>query len=212
MKTSKILLADDHQLFREGLELIVSEIDNCSVAGSVKDGINVISFLESHELPDLLLMDLQMPNMDGKATLEVVKKRFPMLKVIIVSMYNNPSIVRSLINSGANGYLLKNADKVEFRMAIDKVLNGGRYFSSEITESLAFPSSDESPELKNVLSEREIEIVQLIAQGLSSQQVADKLFISVRTVETHRKNILSKLNLNNVAGLIRLTFQQGLIS
>lgn len=127
-------------------------------------------------------------------------------------MYNNPSIVRSLINSGANGYLLKNADKVEFRMAIDKVLNGGRYFSSEITESLAFPSSDESPELKNVLSEREIEIVQLIAQGLSSQQVADKLFISVRTVETHRKNILSKLNLNNVAGLIRLAFQQGLIS
>ena len=212
MKKYKILLADDHQLFREGVEMIVSEIENCSVVGSLKDGVQVIHFLDSNDLPDLLLMDLQMPNLDGKTTLEEVRRRFSALKVIIISMYNNPTIVRSLINSGANGYLLKNADKVEFKLAIEKVFEGGRYFSSEVTESLAFQSSDENPDIKNILSERELEIVLLIAQGMSSQQVADKLFISVRTVETHRKNILSKLNLNNVAGLIRLAFQQGLIS
>lgn len=208
----KILLADDHQLFREGVELIIGEMNECEICGSVSDGQKVIDHIQRHGTPDLLLMDLQMPGLDGKATMEALHKDFPSLRVVIISMYNNPAVVRSLISSGASGYILKNADKPEFKMAIRKVLDGGRYFSSEITEALAFKSTAEAPILIEVCSERELEIVKLVSEGMSNQQIADKLFLSVRTVETHRKNIMAKLELNNVAGLVRLAFQQGLIS
>lgn len=208
----KILLADDHQLFREGVELILAEMSDCEITGSVSDGQKVVEHIQRNGPPDLLLMDLQMPGLDGKATMEVLHKDFPSLRVIIISMYNNPAVVRSLIAGGANGYVLKNADKAEFKSAIRKVLEGGRYFSAEITEALAFKSTSDAPVLAEVCSERELEIVKLVAEGMSNQQIADKLFLSVRTVETHRKNIMSKLELSNVAGLVRLAFQQGLIS
>ncbi len=209
--TYNIVLADDHRLFREGLELIIQQLNDCRVAGSVSNGAEVLQWLEKNSAPDLILMDLQMPDVDGKEALEIIRTKYGQLKVIIVSMYNNPAIVKSLITSGANGYLLKNADSAEFALAIRKVLEGGRYFSSEITEGLANVQATQTPILADVLSERELEVVRLVAAGKSNQQIADQLFISVRTVETHRKNILAKLELGNIAGLIRLACQQGLI-
>lgn len=205
-----ILLADDHQLFLDGISnLLLSSglVNELWVSGNGKEVLQVLN----HRKPDLVLMDIDMPVMNGVECLMELRKRYPDQKVLMLSMHAEPAFVREVIGIGANGYLLKTASADEFVLAVKKVIDGGQFYSGELMLNM-HQAKQATPENAETISEREREIVILIAEGFSSKEIADKLFISPRTVETHRKNIMAKMGFQSVADLIRYAFKQGLIN
>ena len=162
-------------------------------------------------------MDIDMPVLNGIEATKLIKEKFPHVKVIILSMHNESGLIKTLLKTGADGYVLKNADRSELLEAIKMVSGGKSYFSADVTRSLAVgdenPGSGFHKENKVAdLTTREIEILKLIAEGYSNKEIGDKLFISHRTVDTHRTNLMKKLDVNNVAGIIRFAISNGFIS
>ncbi len=207
-----VAIADDHALFADGIASMLSTLPNVQINERFSDGKQLCDWLR-HNRVDLVLMDFQMPVMDGLQAMKVIQETHPEIKVLMLSMHGNPLLVQEAMKLGARGFLMKSADKEEFQLAVQKILAGGKYFSSELMEKILSKHSTESSNPgETQLTEREIEIVREVAAGLSSQEIADKLFISVRTVETHRKNIMSKLDVKNMAGLVRFALVNGLIS
>lgn len=205
------LIADDHTLFAEGVELILKEIPFIKVTGKVSNGQEALRYLNGHKT-DLVMMDINMPVMNGVEALREIKKSFPLVKVIILSMHNEQQTIINVMKEGADGYLLKSADKAEFKTALELVKTGKQYFSNEITKTLMQQHTREDKvNGSEKLSSREIEIIKEVAAGYSNNEIADRLNISVRTVETHRKNIMAKLELKNMAALIRFAIQQNYI-
>lgn len=205
------LIADDHTLFAEGVELILKEIPFITVTGKVSNGQEALRYLNGHKT-DLVMMDINMPVMNGVEALREIKKLYPRVKVIILSMHNEHQTIVNVMKEGADGYLLKSADKAEFKTALELVRSGKQYFSNEITKTLMQQHTREDKVNGNEkLSSREIEIIKEVAAGYSNNEIADRLNISVRTVETHRKNIMAKLELKNMAALIRFAIQQNYI-
>lgn len=207
MAAAKILLVDDHRLFMEGLELLLKEQDEWEIKALVSSGNEALKFLQIEPV-DLVLLDYQMPEMDGIETLKTIRRLHPGTKTMLLSMHKSAPLIRELMAAGGEGFVLKNADKSEFVQAIRKVLSGGKYFSGELMEELV-----KTPEMavgESSLTEREKEIIREICQGLSTQEIADKLFISYRTVETHRKNLMDKLEMKNIASLVRWALERGL--
>ncbi len=205
-----ILLADDHQLFLDGISNLLQSsglVNELWVSGNGKEVLQVLN----HRKPDLVLMDIDMPVMNGVECLMELRKRYPEQKVLMLSMHAEPAFVREVIGIGANGYLLKTASADEFVLAVKKVIDGGQFYSGELMLNM-HQAKHATPENAETISEREREIVILIAEGFSSKEIADKLFISPRTVETHRKNIMAKMCFQSVADLIRYAFKQGLIN
>jgi two-component system nitrate/nitrite response regulator NarL len=205
-----ILLADDHQLFLDGISNLLQSsglVNELWVSGNGKEVLQVLN----HRKPDLVLMDIDMPVMNGVECLMELRKRYPDQKVLMLSMHAEPAFVREVIGIGANGYLLKTASADEFVLAVKKVIDGGQFYSGELMLNM-HQAKQATPENAETISEREREIVILIAEGFSSKEIADKLFISPRTVETHRKNIMAKMGFQSVADLIRYAFKQGLIN
>ncbi len=209
MKKLKIYLVDDHTLFREGLHFL---LNNSDLVEEVKEASNGCEFLDNVALfnPDLVLMDIEMPDMNGIETTQKVLRRFPDLKVIALSMYSDENYYSEMIEAGAKGFLLKNSPFNDVETAINEVYNGRNYFSPEILSSLIAGLSRKSERNKtNDLSKREQEVLLNICEGKSNQEIAEQLFISKRTVDKHRENILLKTESKNTAELVVFAIKNG---
>ena len=209
-----VLLADDHELVLDGLKLILSQRDDIEVVGEAHDGETILYLLTKIPELDVVVLDINMPKKDGIQVTKEIKERYPEVKVLILSMYNRKEFVKNLIDAGIDGYILKNAGKMELLKAIDTLVTGEPYYGDEITKTI-MKSYQKNKVFDNpsdvALSEREKEIVALIANENTTQEIAEKLFISPYTVDTHRKNILSKLDVKNAAGIMKFALQTGII-
>ncbi|MEL6673818.1 MAG: response regulator transcription factor [Bacteroidota bacterium] len=204
----RVFLVDDHQIILDGLQALLSSIADIEVVGEANSGRELLQRLPLTKV-EVILMDVDMPHMDGREATQQVKRHFPDLKVIILSMHHSQEMVRKLMQAGANGYVLKNADQAEVVQAIRQVKAGKSYFSGQITETLLQPQLEEASTA--TLTSREREILILVAEGFTNIEIGNQLHISPRTVDSHRTNLMKKLSVNNVAGLIRYAFRKGMI-
>lgn len=210
MKKIRILLADDHALVRNGMKTLLKDVDDFFVAGEASDGLEVIKKIKELS-PDIVIMDISMPNMTGLEATDVIQREFPKTKVLILTMHENEDYAYQIFRSGAAGYILKNAEKKEFIDAIRTVYKGEKFFSRAISDvtskNYVSKTSSSVP-----ITRREKEILKLIVDGLTNQEIADKLFISPRTVDTHRSNLMQKLEIKNTAGLVRFAIENGIVN
>lgn len=215
MNSAKILLCDDHQLILDGLKNILEDQSDFTLLGEANNGAQALKLMEVVQ-PDLVLMDIDMPVMNGLEATQLIRKNFPQVKVMILTMHEEASLVRKIMDIGAQGFLLKNSDQEELVKAIRQVLNGELCFPEDIlqgkktTKEESFTIRPSDAVLISQLTEREIEILRLIADGLSNKEIGDKLFISHRTVDTHRTNLMKKLDAHNIAALIRFAIRNNL--
>jgi len=210
MSRIKIAIVDDHQLFRDGIHSLLSKHDEFEIVISSENGKDFFEALKKGNLPEILLLDLTMPEMNGFEVLIRLKKKYPRIKAIAISMHDDGNYIMQSIRGGAFGYLLKNADEEELLLAIDTVLNGNKYFNQEISQKMINIMSLEGVSPKK-LSPKEMEILKLIADGQTTKEIAQKLFISTRTVETHRNNMMKKLEVKNTPELINKAAQLSLL-
>jgi len=208
----KVVIVDDHTLFRNGLRILINTMNDYQVVGEASNGKQFLDLLET-EVPDLVLLDINMPVMDGIEAATIAQKLYPDLKIITLSMYGEEDYYYKMVNAGVKGFVLKNSDIKEVKTALDVVFDGGSFFSSELLQNLVnnLKSSSKSNEIHAELSEREMEILILICQGLSNQEIGDKLFISKRTVDKHRANILEKSESKNTAQLVVYAIKNKLV-
>ncbi|MGB4398242.1 MAG: response regulator transcription factor [Daejeonella sp.] len=203
----RLIIAEDHQLLIEGLISILSEVEGLTLMKPVNDGKQLINSLRSNRA-DIVLLDLNMPNMDGIKTLEVLKRDFTNIKVIILTNYNQPQLVDKIKKLGADGYILKSSASNILKEAISKVAQGESYFEQSLdaeNENNHYFIDDFMKKFK--LTRREVEIIKMIEKQLTSKEIGDNLFISEFTVGTHRKNIMRKLDVKNIAGLMKIAQQ-----
>src|SRR6056297_637588 len=211
MENLSIILVDDHKLFREGLK---SLLENFSYIGHIKEASNGHEFLQllDNSTPDVVFMDIEMPEMDGIRATRKAIDAFPDLNVVALSMYGNENYYTQMINAGAKGFILKNSGIQDVENAIQNVMSGNNYFSQEIFQRLIQGLGRKQQKTTNPeLSAREEEIVFLICKGLSNQEIADKLYLSKRTVDKHRENILSKTHSKNTAGIVMYAVKNGIV-
>lgn len=208
MNRIKVLLVDDHQIIIDGLKSLLKNSDEIIVVAEANNGREALRILDILEI-DVVLMDIDMPVMNGIDTLKEISKRGSKVKVIILSMHNEAGMIKSLIEIGAKGYLLKSCTQDELIAAVRKVASGQSYFSTEVTLSLLNPAQNNQQ--NEVLTERETEIIKLIAEGFSNKEIGNQLFISHRTVDTHRTNLMKKLDVGNIAGLISYAIRNGIV-
>lgn len=206
----QILIVDDHQILLDGIEAMLHGVGDFKVIGKCSDGNTALNFLSENPV-DVLLTDLYMPKMTGMELTQKVKKRFPNVKVLALSVSYDVSIVHDLIDAGISGFIIKTIGRDELIEAIKTISQGNIYFSREVSNEILRSLSNRSEEEVYHLTEREIEIVKLIAQELSNAEIANKLCISERTVETHRKNIYRKTNTKTIVGLIKYAVEHKLI-
>ena len=200
MEHIKIAIIDDHDLFREGIKLVVGQIENFEVIFDTSNGNLFLEFLKN-SMPDVVLMDISMPIIDGVETTQKAVELRPNLNVIALTMFSDMTHYTQMINAGVKGFILKKSNKFELQQAINAVLSGGNYFSQEILQKMAFQSVHFSAGC-NQLTHRELDIINLVCKGLTSQEIADKLFISQKTVEVHRTKIFRKTDVRNIGELI----------
>ena len=206
----RLIIAEDHQLLIEGLISILSEVEGLTLMKPVNDGKQLINSLRSN-MADIILLDLNMPHMDGIKTLEVLKRDFSDIKVIILTNYNQPQLVDKIKKLGADGYILKSSASNILKEAISKVAQGESYFEQSLdaeNENNHYFIDDFMKKFK--LTRREVEIIRMIEKQLTSKEIGDNLFISEFTVGTHRKNIMRKLDVKNIAGLMKIAQQFGI--
>ena len=211
MNNIRIIIADDHQLFRNGLKILLDAFKEFSVVGEAGNGLELIEIIK--ETPcDVILMDIDMPVMDGIEATRKVLEIEAGIHIIAVSMYGEEDYYYKMVDSGAKGFLLKDSDINEVKEAIVNVYNGGNYFSQELLYGVIQKIKTRENETKMAnLSKREMEILFKICEGLSNQEIADALFISKRTVDKHRANLLSKTNSKNTASLILYAIKNKII-
>ncbi|MBK8555889.1 MAG: response regulator transcription factor [Lewinellaceae bacterium] len=212
METSvKVILADDHQLVRKGFSALLDGLGNVTLLGEAANGRELLELLRRGARPDVVLLDCEMPVMNGLEALEAIKSNYFGIKVIMLTMLNSKDIIQSAVDKGANGFLFKNTSPSELSEALHKVTQGENYFSADVTMALLKPRLQPGGELLAQLSEREIEVLRLVAQGFSSTEIGNQLFISPRTVDTHRNNLIQKLQVPGIAGLVKFAIQHHLI-
>lgn len=208
----RILIADDHQMFIDGLRSLLDGSEDICVVGEASNGLQVVELCDNQEV-DIVIMDINMPEMDGiQATREVLKKH-PTVKVLGLSMYNDREYISDILKAGARGYILKNTGKETLINAIRTLHDGESYLGKEVSRTLlnTFIKNPGISQLVQKLSDREREVLECIATGLTTHEIADQLFISKNTVETHRKNLLYKLKARNTAELVNNAYKQRLI-
>lgn len=210
----RLLIADDHSMFADGIESILANESDIDVVGKCPDGNSVFEFLKEKTV-DLILLDVNLPDMSGIEVSKKLNREYPDIKILAVSMFNEESFVTEILQHGASGYILKNTGKTELLKAIQTVNNGQSYFSKEVTQtimgSLMKNKNATKKPTKLKISRREKEVLQLIMQEFTTQEIADKLFVSVKTVESHRGSLLTKLQARNTAGLVRIAMEEGIV-
>ena len=216
MSAIRVVITDDHEIILDSLSLLLSRIEGIEVIGTINDSREVIDFLQDHEA-DILLTDMNMPLLSGIDLTLKIRQQFPHMKVLMLTVSEDADSIREAFRAGISGYVMKKASKAELEKALKTVARGEKYFSESVmTQLVALPADtirvvDEAPALLTPLTDREIEIIRNIAQELSTNAIADKLFISPGTVETHRHNILRKLGVKNSIGIIKYAVKHGLL-
>lgn len=209
--TIRVLLADDHDLVRSGLRALLSGFKGVEVVAEAGTGNEALELVEEHR-PHVVLMDIAMPELNGLDATERIKKRFPGVQVLLLSMYADDEYVSEALRVGASGYLLKNAGDQELEVALRAVASGQSYLSPPVARKvMAGVASDERSGGLRALTTRQREVLQLIAEGESTKAVARRLHLSVKTVESHRASIMDRLGVRNLAGLVRYAIRVGLI-
>jgi DNA-binding NarL/FixJ family response regulator len=206
MNPVKVFIVDDHYMVIEGIRALLQDQKDIVLMGHASNADSCLSFIQN-AAPDVILMDISMPGKNGIDLCKEVRERYPSVFVIGLSTFNQFTYVDDMLRNGASGYLLKNATKQEITEAIHTVAKGKIYMSDEAANTLKNASPHESP----VLTRRENEILRLIAEGLANPQIAEKLFLSISTVDTHRKSLMRKLNIKNTALLVRYAVDQKII-
>ncbi len=213
MKTT-VLLVDDHKIFRDGLRTLI-EKEGMEVVGEAENGRKTIKLAEKL-LPNVIIMDVSMPDMNGIEATRKIIAGFPAIKVIALSMHSDRRFVLGMLEAGASGYLLKDCAFGELASAIKQVLTGNKYLSPKIADVVVKgylnKSTDSFVSGGSILTSREREILQLIAEGLTAKEIANHVFLSVKTVETHRRNIMQKLNMRSTVDLTKYAIREGLTS
>ena len=209
MSHIRVVLADDHQLFRDGMKAMLQASEEVTVVGEASSGAVLLTVLAAQN-PDIVLLDISMPQASGIDLLSVIKERFPTVKCIMLTMHDDVQYVLRSLKQGAEGYLLKEADAQELRTALQEVYAGKKYFKNKISDLIVSNLSGE-PAPETLLSEREIQVVRLVAEGKITKEIAEQLFVSVRTVETHRSRIMKKLGVTNTAEMIRTAYEKKLV-
>ncbi|ABG57398.1 two component transcriptional regulator, LuxR family [Cytophaga hutchinsonii ATCC 33406] len=214
MKKISIIIADDHTLIRDGIKSLLQSVDEFEVVGEATDGDELIQFIDTLD-PEIVVLDITMPKKSGIEVITEVKKYNNRVKFIVLSMHDNPEYVLKSVQSGALSYLLKNTDHEEIIKAVKAVSAGQKYFSPDIysiiLNGLANPELVKASQIAETLTKRELEVLKEVSMGLSTKLIADKLFISVRTVETHRINLMKKLDVHNSAELIKKAMDLNII-
>lgn len=216
MNEISIILADDHSLFRKGMKKLIDELPYMRVTHEAFDGEELLRILGAIEQkPDVILMDLNMPNLNGIEATAVIHKKYPSIKIIVLTTYDDEQYIVRMVEKGADGYLFKNADIEEVEKAIRDVTSTGFYFNDKMMTALRKGSALKT---KNVsfngavnLTARELEILRLICTELTATEIAEKLFISMRTVDGHRQHLLEKTGARNTAGLVIYAVKKGLL-
>ncbi|MEZ4807391.1 MAG: response regulator transcription factor [Flavobacteriales bacterium] len=211
--TIRVLLADDHRIITDGLKELLSTEPDIECIGAAADGAEAV-YMAGHLQVDVLLMDIDMPVMDGIQATERLRAEAPEVKVVILSMHDEAAMVQRVMELGADGYLVKNCGKEELLLAIRGVHAGRKHFSSSLAEALlsARKETASRSDVLASLSERELEVLAALAEGLTNKEIGERLFISPRTVDTHRTNLMKKLDCHNVVGLVRLAIKAGLVN
>jgi len=209
--TFKIIVVDDHELFRHGVIMTISKLDFIEVIGEAFNGKDLLELLKTSK-PDAILMDIKMPGMDGIETTREVLKIYPDIKIVALSMFGDEIYLENMINAGAFGFILKNTNAADLKRAVETIAKGQPYYSEEFipyfTKKYISKNSDDQ---KKELSKRELEVLNLIGKGFTNQEIADDLFISVKTVANHRASIISKTGSKNTVTLLSFAIKNKLI-
>jgi NarL family two-component system response regulator LiaR len=224
MKKTRILIADDHDVVRSGLRMLLRTDPGFSITGEAADGEEAVRLVERQN-PDVVFMDISMPKLDGIEATKIIKQNRPDTKVIILTVHEDEEYAFHVLRAGASGYLLKNASRKEIFQAVRSAMAGEQFFSPGISKIIVdgfMKRTNEGNERSQTeekrdaapggqLTKRELEVLQYIAQGYTNRQIAEALFLSFRTVNTHRANLMQKLNIHDTAGLVRHAITLGLV-
>ncbi|MGZ3749732.1 MAG: response regulator [Bacteroidia bacterium] len=205
----KLFIADDHQMFIDGVKSLLSGANGIEIIGEANSGKEALEKLKITQ-PDIILMDIGMPEINGIELTSLILKENPIVKIIALTMYDDTNRVVKMLKAGAKGYVLKNTTKQELLTAIQTIASGGVHYSAQaIINTMANISEKKNGPVDN-LTEREIEVIKLIVQSMTNKEIADKLFISELTVNTHRKNAMRKLGIKNTAGLVKFALDHNI--
>ncbi len=217
MQKIKILLADDELLFRKGIAFLLEREKNIEIVFEAADGTEIIEYLKGNQnYLDIILMDLKMPNLNGVEATKIIQKDFPEIKIIALTSYDSKSFINNMIQVGASSYLIKNATPTEMIFTINEVAKNGFYYNDNVRQVIKdcvvpLPKNTKSSFEDDFLTSREKEVLELICKQMNTQEIADKIFISPRTVEGHRINLLQKTDCKNIAGLVVYAIQNKII-
>lgn len=212
----RIVIAEDHRILREGLKSLLASKPEFEVVGEAEDGLDAISIVRESK-PDLVLLDLSMPRLDGLSAMRDIKKVSPETRILALTVHTDEDYVLEAFNEGADGYCLKDAGRAELLMAIESIFSGKPYFSPGIADKVLEGYLEGRQKIKSTsawetITRREREVLKLIGEGYKNKEIADLLFISVKTVEKHRSNIMKKLDLHNAAALTAYAIEKGLVT
>ena len=215
MEKIRIIIADDHTIFRQGLRMLLAQEDDMEVVGEAADGIEALELAKKHN-PDIILLDIAMPTMDGVQVATTIKKHLPRIKIIVLTSYSDDQFLYEFLKLGVSGFVLKDSASQELIYSIRKSHEGMVFFdpsvSKKVMEKFTQVSGGKSDFVNyGKLSDREKEVLRLVAEGCATKEVADKLYISPKTVENHRANIMKKLNIRDRTGLTKYALRLGLI-
>ncbi len=208
-----LIIVDDHKMFLDGLLSILNTESNYHIVLTAKDGEHIVKYQEinPNEKIDLVITDISMPKVDGITLNKILKEKNPSIKTLVVSMHNDPQMIDNLIEHDVDGYVPKNAEKQELLLAIETILGGKKYFSRDIKDIYLENKFSKKKENTIKLTKREIDVITLIAQEFTTQEIADQLFLSKHTIESYRKNLIAKLSVRNLAGLTKYALKMGYI-
>jgi DNA-binding NarL/FixJ family response regulator len=207
----KVIIVEDHSIFREGLKRVLFQMEEIELIGEASNGAELLEILKK-ETPDLVLMDIQMPVMDGIEATEKAIRMQPSLKILVLSMFGEEEFVYSMVDKGVSGFILKTADVKDLERGIRKVASGQEYYSEEVMSVLVKKFRSYDTVDKIVLTEKERDVLRLLCKGLSNHDIADKLFLSPRTVEGYRNKLLQKTNTSNVLNLVIYALRNKLVT
>ncbi len=217
MKKIQVILVDDHQLIRDGIKSLLHNAQQIEVINEASSAAELFQLLKN-QTPDILIMDVSLPGMSGIEITKVIQKEFPSIKVMILSMYIGEDFIFNALKAGAHGYLHKNINSYELISAIEEIYKGNEYFSTQVSDIIlksfvkkAHTGVKQGEEKEDTLTSRELEIIKLVAEGYSNPEIAEKLIISVRTVESHKTHIMQKLFLNTIADLVKFAIRNNII-